>query len=104
MKVYIAGKITNNPDYMKQFAEAETMLKTEGHAVINPTILPEGFEHNEYLRICLSMIDVCEGVFFLNNWADSYGARLEHRYSLENKKTLMFQSKLKNLYIKIERV
>ena len=36
MKIYIAGSITNNPNYLKQFKEAEEKLIAEGHAVINP--------------------------------------------------------------------
>lgn len=94
MKVYIAGKISDNPDYMEQFSEAEKMLKAEGHIVMNPTVLPPGFEHSEYLNINLSMIDVCDAVYFLKNWVDSIGANIEHRYAASRNKLLMFQGKM----------
>ena len=34
MKVYIAGAITNNPNYMQQFADAEKLLTNKGHATL----------------------------------------------------------------------
>jgi hypothetical protein len=91
MKIYIAGKITNNPDYKRHFAEAEQGLISLGHTVMNPSVLPEGFEQQEYMRICFSMIDVCEGIFMLNNWRDSEGATMEHEYARENKKLVIYQ-------------
>jgi len=90
MKIYIAGKITDNPDYMEQFAIAESFLKLSGHAVMNPTILPPGFEHHEYMKICFSMIDVCEEVYMLDNWQDSKGAMMEHDYAIKTGKTINY--------------
>ena len=92
MKVYIAGKITGNPDYKKQFAEAEADLRSAGYITMNPAVLPDGFEWNEYMNICFKMIDVCDAVFFINNWIDSRGARMEYQYAGLNRKELMFQS------------
>lgn len=95
MKVYIAGKITGNPNYKRQFAEAEQKLRAQGHTTMNPAVLPDGFEHHEYMRICFSMIDVCDGVFFLNNWQDSAGAIMEHGYAKQGEKELMFQREIR---------
>lgn len=83
MKTYIAGKITDCPDYMEHFAEAEEQLKRQGHAVMNPTILPPGFEHHEYMKVCFGMIDACSELYMLTNWQDSKGARMEHEYAEE---------------------
>ena len=91
MKVYIAGKITGNPDYKQQFAEAEKKLRAQGHTTMNPAVLPDGFEHSEYMQICFSMIDVCDAVFFLDNWRDSIGATMERDYAESIGKVLMFQ-------------
>jgi nucleoside 2-deoxyribosyltransferase len=81
MKVYIAGKITGNPDYQEQFKAAEKELTIAGHKVMNPAILPEGFKHEEYMHICLAMIDICEAVYFLSNWRESSGACIEYGYA-----------------------
>ncbi len=91
MKVYIAGKITGNPDYKQQFAEAEKKLREKGHTTMNPAVLPDGFEHQEYMRVCFSMIDVCDAVFFLDNWRDSKGANMEYNYAFEQNKGIMLE-------------
>ncbi len=91
MKVYIAGKITGNPDYKQQFAEAERELKAQGYTTMNPAVLPDGFEHHEYMKICFSMIDVCDAVYFLSNWKESKGACMEYDYAFEQNKGIMFE-------------
>ena len=91
MKVYIAGKITGNPDYKQQFAEAEKKLRAKGHTTMSPAVLPDGFEHQEYMRVCFSMIDVCDAVFFLDNWRDSKGATMEYNYAFGAGKGIIFE-------------
>lgn len=74
MKVYISGKITGCPDYKERFSCAEKLLTAQGHTVMNPAILPDGFTHGEYMTICLSMLHVCDAIYLLENWRDSDGA------------------------------
>ena len=78
MKIYIAGKITGDSEYKKKFYDAECALIDKGHTVMNPAILPAGFEWGEYMAICLQMQSVCDGTLFLPDWKDSQGARLEN--------------------------
>lgn len=94
MKIYIAGKITDFPAYKKVFDEAEERLKEKGHAVMNPSVLPDGFEHGDYMKICFSMIDVCDAAYFLFNWRDSVGARMEHDYAHNEGKVIFYQEGL----------
>lgn len=49
MKIYIAGKITGNPQYKTQFAGTAAMLRAVGYTVLNPAELPEGMTMAEYL-------------------------------------------------------
>lgn len=91
MKIYIAGKITDNPNYKIHFAIAEAGLKAMGHTPMNPAILPDGFEHHEYMKICFSMIDVCDGIYLLSNWQDSKGAKMEHDYAAMHNKDVLYQ-------------
>lgn len=81
MKIYIAGPITGIQDYKERFGEAERQLRAKGHTVMNPAILPEGFDHLEYMHICLPMVEVCEAVVFLPGWEKSKGAQMEYHYA-----------------------
>lgn len=91
MKVYIAGKITGNPEYKKHFAAAEKKFIEDGHLVMNPAVLPEGFGFDDYMPICYAMIDCCDAVAFLPNWTDSKGAGLEYGYAITRLKQMIFQ-------------
>ena len=91
IKVYIAGKITGLANYKELFNEKEHELKTMGYTVMNPSILPyPGFNHDEYMHICKAMIDVCDWVYFLDNWHESQGASIEMSYAFEKRKVIWF--------------
>lgn len=81
MKVYIAGKITGNPDYINQFAEAEEELKASGHTVLNP-VKNKGFSYKEYIDMGLCELMKCDGIYLLDGWQESSGARLEFLYAM----------------------
>jgi hypothetical protein len=68
MIIYLAGKITGNPEYRKQFAAAKAELKAEGHIVLNPAELPEGMSPAAYMRICFAMIDTADELRALPGW------------------------------------
>ncbi len=81
-KVYIAGAITNNPEYEKQFKEAQIKLEAQGYIVLNPALLPKGMKEFEYMRICFAMIDVADEIWLLSGWEKSGGANLEMNYCM----------------------
>ena len=81
MKIYIAGAITNNPNYEKQFAEAEKTLTEQGHAVINP-VKNLGFAYKDYIDMGLCELMKCEAIYLLNGWNKSRGAFLERVYAI----------------------
>ena len=80
IKVYIAGKITGDPNYREKFAEAAEKIKDAGNIPLNPAELPAGMTAADYMRICFAMIDICDWVCFLPDWEASPGARLEMEY------------------------
>lgn len=80
MKIYIAGKITGDPEYRRKFACAARQVEALGHIALNPAELPEGMTAADYMRICFAMIDVADCVIFLPDAGDSAGAQIERAY------------------------
>lgn len=86
MKIYIAGPITNNPDYKKQFCDAEDFVRKRGHSVMNPAWIVPGkeFSYDDYISVSKSMLQVCDGILLLRNWENSDGARKEMFYAMDH--------------------
>lgn len=97
MKIYIAGKITGEPNYKQLFGQAAENYRSGGHIVLNPAELPAGLDYAEYMKICFAMIDVCDAVCFLPNWGDSKGAKLEYAYACGLGKRIMFDGGVGNV-------
>lgn len=88
MKIYISGKITGNKDYIMTFANAEALLKEKfpGATVINPAevLLPNLCDWDDYMVICLRLLDKATHIYMLDNWVQSRGACTEHLHALKN--------------------
>ena len=74
--VYIAGKITGDPEYKYRFRAAKELLKPKC-IVLNPAELPEGMPKERYMPICLSMVGQADILCLLPGWMDSTGAMIE---------------------------
>lgn len=92
--IYIAGKITGLNDYKKKFEIAERDLIDRGFKPMTSVRLNEGFEHEEYMHICYSMMDVCESIYMLIGWEDSKGAVMEHKYAIKHHKNIIYEKSL----------
>ena len=81
MKVYLAGKITGDPNYREKFAAAAKKLEERaGVTVISPAVTPEGLKKADYMRICFAMLESADAAVFLPDWEDSPGAQLEKHW------------------------
>ena len=83
MKIYLAGKISGNPNYKQDFAEAKKVVAKMGQdcSILSPAILPEGMSKADYMRICFAMVDSANCVVLLPNATESDGAMLEKNYA-----------------------
>lgn len=89
MKVYIAGKISNNPNYIEDFEKAEAELTELGHVVLNPAKIPNGLGYENCMHICFAMIETVDVVYLLPNWKDSKGANREREYAFKKLKRVV---------------
>lgn len=78
--IYISGPITGVENYWEPFEKAEDEIEAAGFIALTPTRLPRGMSNEQYMRICLAMIDSADGVLFLPGWDKSEGAKVELRY------------------------
>lgn len=94
MKIYISGPITDDPDFMQHFTAAETKLKERGHQVLNPIVwAKEGLklEYDEYMKLDLAMLSICDAIYMLPGWANSKGAKIELDYAADRKKRIFYE-------------
>ena len=86
-KVYISGPITGTKDYLEKFEDIETalVLVHQGVEVINPAKvnanLPESTTWEEYMRMSLCLLSMCDGIYMMEGWQQSRGANLEYAYA-----------------------
>lgn len=86
MKVYIAGPMTNLPEFnYPAFHRAAEQLDAAGYQPLNPARrgVVEGKEWSDYLREALADVVRADGIAVLPGWQNSRGARLEVHVALE---------------------
>ena len=81
-KIYIAGKITGDPNYKMKFRMAAKHIQElyPLAVILNPAELPEGLTPKDYMRLCFGMIDAADILFALPDAKESKGAKLEMAY------------------------
>lgn len=95
-KCYISGAITGTHDYMERFAEAEKKLSKEFYSVVNPAKVNAQLPKNdttykEYMKMSLTMLEMCDYIYMMNGWQSSSGACLEYQYAKTLGKSIIFE-------------
>lgn len=81
--VYLAGPMANIAEFNRPaFRAAEAALaKNNKYVVINPAKLPIWLHADDYMPICLQMINAADMICLLDGWEHSAGSRLEKHYA-----------------------
>ena len=78
--VYLAGKITDNENYKRDFIKAEWRVKEllgDNILILSPAVLPENIDYNKAINITSAMLREADMVVLLKNWKNSRGATQE---------------------------
>jgi hypothetical protein len=102
--VFISGGITNVPDYIERFEQAEKEIRGLGLVPFNPAIMTKplvdagvDFPDEAWLEIDFTAIKQCDGIYHLTNWENSRGSNKEHQIALAYNKVILYQKEL-NFY------
>lgn len=92
---YIAGPMTGLPENnYPAFNYAEEELTGLGYSVENPAwnSLGEGDHWIGYMRLGLAQLLKCRGIYMLDGWQDSRGARIELNTAIDLKMAVWFEN------------
>lgn len=114
-KVFISGKITGDPNYAHKFEAASVVIRREyffdrhgscelclrkghfGFVPVDPTLLTlfdiplTEFSWSVCMMVCLWHLSRCSYVYFLRDWPESRGARIEHKVARLLHKKIIYQ-------------
>ena len=79
-KIYISGQITEDPNYIEKFNNAQKHLESLDYHVINPVQLVPYDELKkwiDYMLTDLQLLALCDEIYMLDNWERSNGAKIE---------------------------
>lgn len=97
MKIYISGKVTDNPDHFEQFNKAYAHLvdRYPGAQIFNPvdimSVFPDGLTYEEIMDFCMYILDKCDTIYMLKGWEDSKGANREYGYALGTNMIIIYE-------------
>ena len=95
MKIYLSGKIsgTDLSRTRKRFSDVADKLQSLGHEVVNPLCngLSETDPWEEHMAKDIIDLLQCEGIYMLQDWEDSQGARIEHAVAKEIGLKVMYE-------------
>jgi hypothetical protein len=102
MKIYIAGQFTGIKygQAYENFAKAEKDIKETGHEAINPLkIISEHARWEQAMRESIKLMLDCQGIFLLDNWKESEGAKIEFELACRLKFDIFYERDLHHLLL-----
>lgn len=99
--VYVAGPIANTTDFVERFKAARLEVAGMGYTPVCPIEL-NGVDENsrledsesrrDYLRKDIAALINCDGIYMLDGWWHSEGARLEHMIAQGLRLLVLYQT------------
>ena len=89
---YLSGPISDNPNYIDDFARYEKALTEMGYGVLNPAKLDNPTKPppwHECIIRDLGYVLLCDFVALMPGWHTSHGARIEVMFALKMGKNFM---------------
>jgi hypothetical protein len=96
-RVYISGAMTGKASYKNDFQNAEDHLVKQHYNVVNPAFLDDilqDAEYEEYMKVDLLLLDMCDAIYMLKDWKKSQGAVIEHYYAIKEGKEIIYEEYL----------
>ena len=94
--IYISGAVTGTTDYKERFSKAASLLRSVGKIPLNPVKvnaqMPKETTYEQYMKLSLAMLDLCDEIYMLDGWDNSNGASLEFNYAKTMNKKIFFES------------
>jgi hypothetical protein len=84
LRIYICGPVMGTTDYVQRFQQGALEVAELGHLPVNPLVVNTGVvDSDPESRRAGLIADIrtlleCDGIYMLDNWWDSRGARIEH--------------------------
>ena len=95
-RIYVSGPITGTKDYIARFSIASLRLESKGYSVVNPAMvnamLPKDTTYDEYMAMSFAMMDLCDGIYMLDGWENSKGAKMEFERAVKNGLNIIYQT------------
>lgn len=101
MRIYIAGPITGDPDFLKKFTDAEEEIRAHyaGNVeIVNPAYMDKtlaSFSHRKQVDFCLQLLSECDMIYLLEGWENSTGAQAEYGFA-KARNIVAIEQKLKS--------
>lgn len=93
--IYISGPITGTDDAAERFAAAAEHIRDLGYIPVNPQYcvrLPEECTHDQWMIVDIALLSLCQGIYMLDRWTMSSGAKEEYEYATAHGMWKMLQS------------